>query len=71
MKPYRNTYRASKLHKASECGICSEAVDKSPSPIRQQAKRQIEAEDLRPDSIAQAEHDSDEDFHKFSEEYQV
>lgn len=69
MKPYPKTYRASKIHNAKECSTCAEEVEASPSPTRRESKRQINAEDLRPDNVAQDEHNENEDWYNFSEEY--
>ena len=34
MKPMRNTYRRSKLHKACDCEMCSEKVGKKPERLK-------------------------------------
>lgn len=69
MKPYRKTYRASKIHKAKECGICAEEVDRSPSPIRQEAKRSIENGELEADCDLQSEHNETEDQYQYFSNY--
>ena len=35
MRPYAKTFRKSKVHKATECRLCSERVAESKSPTRQ------------------------------------
>jgi len=60
MKPYRKTYRASKVHKAKECDICAEEVDISPSPVRREAKMMIINGELKSDSVLQREHNERE-----------
>ena len=42
MKPYCKTFRASKIHKASECGYCSEKTESDRTHPRNEAKKGIE-----------------------------
>ena len=44
MKPYRKTFRVSKVHKENECGICAERVGLNATPLRREAKKQITKE---------------------------
>ena len=55
MKPYGKTYRASKVHKATECCICQEYVEGGAAHERQQAKREIIQGELVREDELQAE----------------
>jgi len=44
MKPYCKTFRVSKVHKATECGICSEDTSGGANYIRKKAKTEIKEE---------------------------
>lgn len=69
MKPYAKTFRQAKTHKATECDLCAEMVDVSSSPIRLEARKQINCEDLRRDDIAQAEYNEEAEWWDFVEGY--
>ena len=44
MQPYGRTYRASKIHKAKDCGICEEDVSGGGNYQRQLSKQAITKE---------------------------
>jgi len=69
MKPYGKTYRASKIHKANECGVCSEAVGGGANHERQQSKKEINSGDLERDDVLQEKYNKDADFEDFVENY--
>lgn len=48
MKPYAKTYRASKVHPAKDCSLCSEEIHDNCASIRQGARAEIE-EDINED----------------------
>jgi hypothetical protein len=69
MKPYGNTCRASKVHKATECGICSEVVDTGAKYERQAIKATIKQGELDRDDALQAAYNKEQDFEDFCNRY--
>ena len=66
MKSYAKTFRCSKVHKCKRCGVCSEDGN---SATRRAAKEEIRNGDLRCENAIQSEHNEEEDWFNFCDNY--